>query len=294
MLQIEAYKVDAFTTTPFSGNAAGVVPVAAGLGDAQMQAMAREMNVSETGFLTPPTQPGAHHRLRYFTPTSEIRLCGHATVAMFHLLAETRRIPVPYRGKLETGVGILDVEVRAGPEVYLTSDPIVVEPSPLPKERVAQLLGLGEEQVSPKGEPILLVKGMLFATVAGLKAMETMQPDLRGIAEEHRRHGIDGVVPVSLETRDPQSLTHIRYFVPGVGIDEDPVTGAAHMSLAGYLLRIGRLDLSSGRARFVGEQGDFCGRPGRVVVEVEGTPETPTVRIGGRAVTSFAGAFRLP
>lgn len=294
MLQVEAYKVDAFTTQPFRGNAAGVVPVAAALTEAQMQAMAREMNVSETAFLMPPSQPGAHHRLRFFTPTSEVRLCGHATVATFHLLAETRRIPVPYRAKLETGAGVLDIEVRAGPEVYLTSDPVVVKPSPLSKERVAQLLGIGEEHVSPRGEPILLVKGMLFVTLSGLKAMELLQPDLRGIAEEYRRNGIDGFVPVSLETRDPEARTHIRYFVPGVGIDEDPVTGAAHMALAGYLLRTGQLDLSSGPARFVGEQGDFCGRPGKVVVEVEGSAETPKVRIGGRAVTSLAGAFRLP
>lgn len=294
MLQIEAYKVDAFTTTPFSGNAAGVVPVAAGLGEAQMQAMAREMNVSETSFLTPPTKPGAHHRIRFFTPTSEVKLCGHATVAMFHALAETRRIPVPYRGKLETGAGVLDIEVRAGPEVYLTSDAVTVKPTHLSRERVAQLLGLDVEMVSPHGEPILLVKDKLFVTVAGLKAMEMCKPDLAGIADEWRKNGIDGFVPVSLETRDPQALTHIRYFVPGIGIDEDPVTGAAHMALAGYLLRLGKLDLSSGRARFVGEQGDFCGRPGKVAVEVEGSAENPTVRIGGRAVTTLAGAFRLP
>lgn len=312
MRRIEAYKVDAFTTTPYAGNPAGVVPDAKGLTEREMQQIAREMNVSETAFLLPATKPGADLKLRYFTPRSEVDLCGHATVATFHVLSSTGRLPKP-KLKLETNVGILDIEVVDG-TIWMQSDRVVIEPSPLGPAEVAQLLG------TKHVADAMIVKRKLFATVPGLKAMESLRPDLPAIARLYEEQGIDGVVPVSFETQDRANLTHIRYFVPGVGIDEDPVTGTAHMALAGYLLRLGKiatLDASSGPrprrvpgapARFTGEQGAFCGRPGTVIVEVEGDANDgagqgsgfalaaaagPRVRIGGRAVVSFEGALRL-
>ena len=283
MRKLEAYKVDAFTTTPFTGNAAGVVPDAKGLTEREMQQIAREMNVSETAFLLPPTQKGADVKLRYFTPTSEIKLCGHATIATFALLDELSRLPKP-KLKLETNVGILDIEVKEG-VVWMASDPIVIEKAPVSDAEVARLLG------TPSVSDVWLVKGKLFALVPGLKAMEALKPDLPAIAKLYRERKIDGFVPVSLETLDRANLTHIRYFVPGVGIDEDPVTGTAHMALAGYLLKLGKLATP---ARFVGEQGSFCGRAGTVIVEAEGDARDPRVRIGGRAVVSLEGALRLP
>lgn len=283
MRRIEAFKVDAFTTTPFAGNPAGVVPDAKGLTEREMQQIAREMNVSETAFLLPPSKPGADMRLRYFTPTSEIKLCGHATVATFHVLSSSGRLPGP-RVKLETNAGVLDVEVRDG-TVWMSSDPVVVEDSPLREGEIAKLLGT--ERVSDA----LLVKGMLFCAVPGLKALEALRPDLPTIARLYREKQIDGFVPVSFETQDKANLTHIRYFVPGVGIDEDPVTGAAHMALAGYLVRVGKIKAPS---RFTGEQGAFCGRPGIVIVEVDGSAADLRVRIGGRAVVSLEGALQLP
>ena len=283
MRTLAAYKVDAFTTTPFSGNAAGVVPDAAGLTDREMQQIANEMNVSETAFLLPPTVPDADMRLRYFTPTSEIRLCGHATIATFHLLAELGRLPGT-RLKLQTNVGVLDVSIEEG-RVFLASDPLVVEKAPEDASRYASLLGL------PRVADPLAVKGIVFVTVDGLDAMAAIRPDLPGMVASDRAHGTDGIVAVSFETDDPEALTHIRYFVPSLGIAEDPVTGVAHMALAGYLLQLGRLRLP---ARFVGEQGRFCGRPGQVLVEAEGEPVSPRVRVGGRAVVSLEGQLRLP
>lgn len=283
MRRIEALKVDAFTTTPFTGNAAGVVPDAVEVSEREMQQIAREMNLSETAFLLPPTKKGADMKLRYFTPTSEIKLCGHATIATFHVLASSGRLPSP-RVKLETNVGILDILVEDG-MVWMSSDPVVVEPAPIEAAEIARLLGTARV-----ADP-LLVKRMLFCTVPDLKAMEALKPDMDGIAKLYRDLDVDGVVPVSFETMDKANLTHIRYFVPGLGIPEDPVTGAAHMSLAGYLLRLGKIRTP---ARFTGEQGAFCGRAGTVAVEVEGDAADPRVRIGGRAVVSLEGALRLP
>lgn len=287
MRELAAFKVDAFTTKAYGGNPAGVVPEAAGLTDAQMQAIAREMNVSETAFVLPPTVAGADLRLRYFTPTIETRLCGHATIASFHLLCSTGRLPPAGRWKLQTNVGVLDIEVRDGPEVWMSSDPIVHAPSPFTAAEVAALLGLEQGDAS---DP-MVVKRKLLVTVSGLKAMERIRPDLPAIARAYRERDVDGIVAVSLETYAPTSRTHIRYFVPGAGIDEDPVTGTAHMALAGYLAKLGILPTP---ARFVGEQGRFCGRAGEVVVEAEGARDALRVRIGGRAVTVLSGTMLAP
>jgi trans-2,3-dihydro-3-hydroxyanthranilate isomerase len=116
---IEIFQVDAFTTQAFCGNPAGVVPDASGLSESQMQLVAREMNLSETAFVTPGGAPG-RFRVRFFTPRCEVDLCGHATIATFHLLCELGRIPLaggPAGGRAlveqVTNAGLLPVEVRA-------------------------------------------------------------------------------------------------------------------------------------------------------------------------------------
>jgi PhzF family phenazine biosynthesis protein len=206
-------------------------------------------------------------------------------VAAFHLLIERGELKPPAHVRLQTNVGILDVDVRANGEVYLASDTLDFDVAPFTRARCASLLGLAQLEVR---EPILVIRRTLFVGVSGLKALETMRPDLPAIKAAYDR--IDGIVPVSLEA-GPGALTRIRFFAPGLGIEEDPVTGTAHFALAVYLLNAGKI---VSPARFVGEQGQECGRPGRVSVEVDGPAEAPRVRMGGRAVTVFAGSLRLP
>ncbi|HTS00715.1 MAG TPA: PhzF family phenazine biosynthesis isomerase, partial [Bacteroidota bacterium] len=114
-MKISVKQVDAFTETPLTGNPAGVVVKADGLTDRQMQMVAREMSVPETAFILPPTMPGADLRIRWFSPTVEVPLCGHATIASFHALAESNMCgmenPGAYSFNLETRSGILPVEV---------------------------------------------------------------------------------------------------------------------------------------------------------------------------------------
>lgn len=277
---LDAYKVDAFTTEPFTGNIAGVVPKADGLTDAQMQRIAREMNVSETAFLMAPTDRKAHMRVRFFTPTSEIRLCGHATIASFHVLVEKGMLQAPAKVALQTNVGVLEVDVRADGEVYLSADSLAFENSPLQRGEIARMLGLPEADILHGGA---VVRRTLFVRVSGLRAMREMRPDLAAIKAEYDR--LDGLVPISLETSGPDVLTRMRFFAPGLGIDEDPVTGTAHMGLVAYLRILGVI---GDKARFVGEQGHECGRPGRVTVEADGG----LVRVGGRAVTTLEGRIR--
>src|SRR5258705_6519443 len=94
-IRVPIVQIDAFTDQPFGGNPAAVVLDATGIGEAQMQAIAREMNLSETAFLSPPVTPDADYRLRWFTPGGEVTFCGHATVATGHALSEAGRFKTP-------------------------------------------------------------------------------------------------------------------------------------------------------------------------------------------------------
>ena len=112
MRRIAIKQVDAFTTQPFTGNPAAVVTQAAGFTAAEMQAIAREMNVSETVFVLPATDPEADLQIRWFTPTTEVALCGHATIACFQALAEEGRLGAPRTAgtfKVQTRSGTLPV-----------------------------------------------------------------------------------------------------------------------------------------------------------------------------------------
>jgi PhzF family phenazine biosynthesis protein len=115
-MRIHIKQVDAFTETPLTGNPAGVVANAEGLSDQHMQTVAREMSVPETAFILPPSTPAANLRIRWFTPSTEVPLCGHATVAGFHALAEEglygMKNPGTYSFKVETKSGILPVSVE--------------------------------------------------------------------------------------------------------------------------------------------------------------------------------------
>lgn len=287
MTEVAAFKVDAFTERPYGGNPAGVVPDAEGLSEAQMRAIAREMNLSETAFVLRPTVEGADVRLRYFTPAVEVPLCGHATIAAFHLLVQRGTIK-PGALHVQTNAGVLAVDVRPDGRVFLASDALSYAPSPLDRAAIARVLGVAPAELL---DGAMLVKGKLIAPVRGLKTLETMRPDFAAIREASVSHGFQGIAPLSMETRNPDASTHIRYFAPHVGIDEDPVTGTAHMALAGYLLKTGRMHA---KCVFLGEQGDFCGRPGCVEVEIGGTLDDPHVAVGGRAVVVMKGSLVVP
>ena len=289
MTQLDAFKVDAFTSTPYEGNGAGVVLEAQALDARQMQAMAREMNLSETAFVLRASRADADLRLRYFTPTVEVPLCGHATVAALHVLDELGRVPREKPLRIETNEGIIHADVRADGRVFLGGEAPRVEPSPVQPDAIARALGVPHASLAQKLPP-LLVRGQLIVPVAGLDAMKTMTPDAAAIGDLARL-GIDGVVALSLETQTDEAFTHIRYFAPAVGIPEDPVTGVAHLALAAYLLHTGAMHA---RCVFVGEQGHFCGRPGRVEVECGGTKDAPDVRVDGHAVTVLRGKMNVP
>jgi PhzF family phenazine biosynthesis protein len=281
-----AFLVDAFTDDPTTGNPAGVVPDADGLADDQMQALANELGASETAFVT--ASEAADRGLRFFTPETEVDLCGHASVAAHALLFERGAIEAGDH-TVETGAGVLDVSVEDDGTVWLTQNDPVVTDADADRDTVAAALGTDPETIENVGLPIgrastglpyLVVPIEYFADLSGL------DPDMAAIEALTDAHDVTGVYAFTFDTLEGESTLHGRMFAPGVGIEEDPVTGTASGAVGGYLDHHGAVEDTSA---MVFEQGHFLDRPGYVTVHVGAR-----VRIAGRAVTTLEGSVVVP
>lgn len=295
MQDYEIRIVDAFTDRPFAGNPCGVVPWAEGLSDAQMQDIARELNLSETAFVFPSEQ--ADFRVRFFTPLKEIPLAGHPTIATMYTLAGEGRIDLSAGAKRvtqELAVGILpvDVERTEGGQVRV----VMTQAKPefgreLDREPLAEALGITADdllldapvQVVSTGTPQAMVP------VASLEVLRRLRPNLQFLGELEQAGGYFSAHIFALEAFEPGHVAHSRHFAAGAGIGEDPVTGSATGGMAAYLWKHGLVR----QPRYRVEQGHIMGRPGYVDVEVEADGDEPTtVRIAGTAVTVLRGTIR--
>ena len=297
MRAVEVVLVDAFTSTPFTGNPAAVVPDAAGLDEAAMRAVAAEMARPATAFLR-PAAAGGDHGLRWFSPSGvELTLCGHGTVAAGHVLAE--------RGEVQDGrVGFatprhrLEVTVEwgaSGATVWFEPECPRWAPAEGDLAPILEALGLPDAAVASWAPPARTTERDLLVPVLGLAALTRLTPDLARLARVAVERGVRGVCLVTRETREPGALTHSRNFIPHMGIPEDPATGSTHAAIGVWLWDAGLLRPVGGVARFRAEQGDGLGRPGRIGVELHGADGRATrVRVGGQAVTVLAGSLRLP
>ena len=289
---VRVLQVDAFTDRPFAGNPAGVVLEAAGLSDAEMQAIAAELNVADTAFLSPGE--GARPRLRWFTPSREVAYCGHATLATVHALVEAGRLSAGERIAFDTKGGVLGAAVEAGapaPMIWLEPGEARVEPFVRPLGEIAESAGLSRETRDSWAPPALTADRDVLVAVRDLTALRGVAPDMAALARAASAAGIRGLCAVSRETVEPGSSTHCRFFAPHYGIPEDPVTGSVHSSIGLWLLAAGLLPTGGA---FTAEQGDGVGRPGRLRVAVESAPgRPPRARVGGRAVTVLDGRIAL-
>ena len=279
--------VDAFTDEPLRGNAAGVVPDAEGLTDEQMQAVARELGASETAFLLPTDE--ADRRVRYFTPETEVDLCGHATVGSHALLYADGTLE-PGVHSLATNVGVLDVEVESGGRVWMTQDDPEIREVEAEYDRLGAALGIDPAAMRDVGADLPVAYAstglpFLVVPVNFLEHVGNADPDMRAIAELSDEFDAAGVYAFTFDTLDAESTLHARMFAPRAGVPEDPVTGTASGAAGAYLDRFGAIDVSE--MRF--EQGHFLDRGGVVHVEVG-----EAVRVGGDAVVSFEGRLLVP
>jgi PhzF family phenazine biosynthesis protein len=296
MLRI--FQVDAFTERPFAGNPAGVVLDADGLSEPQMQAIATEMSVAETAFVSSAGPGNAHARLRWFTPANEVTYCGHATVATVHAMVELRRLSPGERIVFDTLGGMLGVEVEdrpAGPIMWLEPALPRLEHFAGTLDEIAAAAGLRPGSLADWAGPALTPERDLLVAVSGLGPLRALAPDMSALGRVAAASRIRGLCAVSRETVDPASSTHCRFFAPHYGIPEDIVTGSVHSSVGLWLFDAGLLTSSAERAAFTAEQGDGLGRPGRLLVEVQTAGGRPSrVRVGGRAVTVLEGRIARP
>lgn len=256
------FQVDAFADRPFTGNPAAVIPLDAWLPDATMQAIAEENNLSETAFTVPATGD-ADYELRWFTPTTEVALCGHATLASGHVLIDGDEVRFRTRK-----AGVLVVR-RDGEALTLDLPATLVKPSQ--HQTLLDVLG------TPHAEFFLSCQGAESTAIVLLEnaaAVRASAPDMKALA------AIDLLVIVTAPGDGGDDVVS-RVFVPAWGVDEDPVTGAAHAALTPFWCE--RL----GRASFTAFQASRRG--GRLSCRLAGD----RVILGGRCVTVIEGAYRL-
>jgi PhzF family phenazine biosynthesis protein len=251
------YQVDAFADRPFSGNPAGVCILERAAPEKWMQAVAAEMNVAETAFLVRRNDGGFD--LRWFTPTVEVDLCGHATLASAHVLWSEGNLPAAERARFHTKSGPLTAWHEADTiRMDFPSEPVTAA---APPETLTAAFGT-VLSFAGKNRMDWLVE------VEDEAAVRKVRPQLPAIAAL----GVRGVI-VTARSESPERDFVSRFFAPSAGVDEDPVTGSAHCALAPYWA--GKL----GKTALVGYQASARGGT------VECTVAGDRVVLGGRAVT---------
>jgi PhzF family phenazine biosynthesis protein len=253
-------QVDSFTNQPFAGNPAAVCVLPQAAGDSWMQNVAREMNLSETAFLT-PAEDGFN--LRWFTPAVEVALCGHATLASAHVLWEDGLLPAGVQARFQTRSGLLLADQRG--EWIELDFPATLEESAEAPPALLAALGVRAVYVGRNRFDYIV-------EVASEAAVRELSPDHSKL----RRLPVRGVI-VTARSSSPEFDFVSRFFAPGSGIDEDPVTGSAHCCLGPFWAR--RVE----KTCFTAYQASARG--GVVRVRVSGD----RVFLGGQAVTVLRG-----
>ena len=295
------YVIDAFTNERFAGNPAAVVLDAQGLDDAQMQAIAAEFNLSETTFILPPTVDDAIVRFRWFTPTVEVAMCGHATIAGVKALVETGRVrhndpsaSTPLA--IETMSGTLTAFVENLPQsddLMLWLDlptPSLVEEK-MNRAELASILGLAVDAFESSLPMIRTRDDDVIAFVKDFVTLNDARPNFTKLAEWQDRRRLRGLCLATVKTLTPSIHLQSRFFAPAAGINEDPVTGSVHGPLAACLVKYGLVPVhEDGLAGLTCVQAQAGGRAGLIHALV-GHNENGTyaVRIGGQAVTVMRG-----
>jgi PhzF family phenazine biosynthesis protein len=260
-MPIRIVQVDAFTNRPFAGNPAAVCVLQSAAPDQWLHDVAREMNLSETAFLVP--QNGGY-QLRWLTPAVEVDLCGHATLASAHVLWQEGHLPAGEQARFYTRSGLLTADLR-GDWIELNFPAKLAEPAE-PPEGLLSGLGVKEAKFVGKNAWDYLVE---------LDSEETV----RGLSPDHsllRRLPVRGVIVTAKSTGGEFDFIS-RFFAPGSGIDEDPVTGSAHTALGPYWAeRLGKKEFTAFQA---------SARGGVLRVRVDGD----RVILGGQAVTVMTG-----
>jgi PhzF family phenazine biosynthesis protein len=298
---LRLYQVDALTTAKFSGNPAGVVANADTLSAREMQAIAREMNCSNTAFLLHPTSEDHDVWVRYFTPVCEVPISSHATVAAHYVRAREDDFSTPTRVRAKTGAGVLPVDVKpigSDYEITMPQGAVTFEPPLLDPHRGSLLnaLGVAEPDLDPRC-PVQIVSTGHSKVLIGLRSADNvnrLKPDPASLRALSTTLCCNSYFAFALTGGSAHDLTYGRVFTPTTGMDEDPATVNANGLLGAYLVEHRLVAPADGHFEFVARQGDVLGRPGSMRVTVGVKDGHPTaVSVSSRAVIVFAAQLAM-
>jgi PhzF family phenazine biosynthesis protein len=253
------YQVDAFTSEPFKGNPAGVCVLENAMPDDWMQNIAAELHVSETAFITGGKD---QYNIKYFTPETEVPLCGHATLASAHIMYETEIVKKNSAIIFSSKAGLLKTEYSEG-RIIMNFPTYDLKQMPVPEDlRYNIVITPLEYYESSHGWKLILLRSE--------EEVRDLKPDFKAML----RSGYGDII-VTAPSSDPDYDFCVRCFAPALGIDEDPVTGSAHCALVPFW------NIKTGKNKFISHQ--VSRRGGILNVSLEGD----RVNIAGYAKTIF-------
>ena len=281
---MRAYKVvDAFSDRPFLGNPVAVVLDAEGLNTADMQAIARWTNLSETTFLLPAEHPDADYALRIFTPLSELPFAGHPTLGSAHAIIEAGR-HTPKNGVLvqECGVGLIRIEVM---DRLITLGLPPAQIDTLSDDDITELESILGATVIRNNPPALVNVGPVWivAQMHDAAAVLGLKPDFAHSALFERRLKATGIT-VFGKYPSGDTAIEVRAFAPSSGVEEDPVCGSGNGSVAVFQIARGLIPPIA--TAYTATQGQCIGRDGRILISVD---DAGQVSVGGACVTCVDG-----
>lgn len=294
------YQIDSFTKEKFTGNPAGVVTNAEGLDEATMQKIARELNNSETAFVFPSQSKDYDVHVRFFTPTKEVPICGHATIAAYYACAvegnfDTKTI------KQKTGAGILAVDIqkeKGDYSIVMTQGKIEFGEAFSKENKDALLAALHINEVELREDcPIKVASTGHSKVMVGIKdkaLLNRLSPDMTALSELSDMIGCNGYYVFILNETGSDVLVEGRMFAPAIGINEDPVTGNANGPLGAYLVHQKIVTHDVSRLCYKAKQGEAIGRTGILQIDVEIENNEPIeVKVSGNAVIVFKTELTL-
>lgn len=300
MRTYKVYQVDAFTEDKFTGNPAGVVLNSEGLSDDEMLKIARELNNSETAFVFNEKSDDYDVKVRFFTSTNEVPLCGHATISAHYILAKEKNFKGHTRLVQNTLAGNLPVDIfedEGDYEIEMTQGDIEISnPFDLVLvEKITDALGITLDDLVEE-IPVAYAStgfGKVMVCIKELNKLHTLSPDLNKLIEISRDINVNGYHVFTFHP-EKEILVHGRMFSPASGNNEDPVTGNANGPLGAYLVSLGVVDNKKDNFTFSTYQGEAMGRPGEIKVSVDIEKEKPKlVKISGSAVKVFETEISL-
>jgi len=299
---LQFYKADVFTNLPFGGNPVAVFPDPGDLTNHEFQQIAREINLSETVFVTPPSIPEASAKLRIFTPTQEIPFAGHPVLGTFYVLGRLNRFPLQEpitHVTYECNIGVFPLELYV---LKSNIDRIMMaQPKPEFPEVVnhfeeivdiARSLGLNKSVITETKYPVEVASTglpVLIVPVRTLTAVRSISVNHTRINEICERYGANGLLVFTTMTVEDGSTVHTRMFAAPIGIAEDPATGSASGALGAYLVK-NKVGTVRPTTEIIVEQGYEMLRPSRIIIQVFSENDLiQEIRVGGQVVMVAEG-----